>query len=83
VPSERDDETFQYNFLVRSASQYQILFKVSFTVSEEKEDKLVELSCCSCENRIPSTYCTTEKLYFCEECCSDHHQPKLMHLHEL
>jgi hypothetical protein len=65
MPSDCDDETFQYNFLLSRHDQYQVEFRVSFSISEEREFKLIELSCCNCENRVPATYCLTEKLYFC------------------
>jgi hypothetical protein len=82
IPPE-NEEAFQYNFFVRAHAQYQVRYEVSFSVTEEKELKLTELSCCRCENRVPTMYCATEKLHFCEQCCSEHHRSKLMYTHEL
>ena len=83
IEPEIEEEAFQYNFFLKSHKQYEVKYEVTFTVGDDKDFKLSDFECCNCENRTPTIYCGTEKLYFCEECATDHHKTKLMHSHLL
>ena len=59
IPPESEDETFQYNFFVKSHQQYAVKYEVTFAVSDDKNFKVSDYQCSNCENKVPTVFCAT------------------------
>lgn len=81
IDPERDRNSCQFNFFLRSHDQYQLRYEANFTVGEEREYNPADYICVSCENKQAVLYCQTERLYFCEGCSADHHRAKILQGH--
>jgi hypothetical protein len=65
IDPERDRNSCQFNFFLRSHDQYQLRYEANFMIGEEREFNYADYMCVSCENKQAALYCRTERLYFC------------------
>lgn len=59
IDPDRDNNSFQFNFFLRSHDQYLLRFEANFTIGVEREFNPAEFICASCENKQAVLYCKT------------------------